>query len=71
MEAGMRTTIDVRESVMSQLLALAKARTKTEAVNRALEEYVRLKRIEELRSLRGKLKLAPDIDKAREWENDE
>ncbi len=67
----MRTTIDVRESVMSQLLALAKARTKTEAVNRALEEYVRLKRIEELRSLRGKLKLAPDIDKAREWENDE
>ena len=49
----MKTTIDIPESLLSAVQIASKARTKKEAVTVALEEYVRLRRSEELASLLG------------------
>lgn len=57
----MRTTVNVQDDVAKDLFAYAPGRTKTAAINHALAEWVRLQRIRELRSLRGKLDIADDL----------
>lgn len=49
----MKTTIDIPEDLISAVQIASKARTKKEAITVALEEYVRLRRSEELASLLG------------------
>lgn len=51
----MRTTLDVDEKLLEAVLALTKEKRKGKAVNKALEEFVRRKRIEELRAMAGTL----------------
>lgn len=67
----MRTTIQVEDAVFDSVIKMTGARTKTEAVNRALVEYVRLKRKEELIGLSGKLQLREGWKKLRELEKHE
>ena len=50
----MRTTITIEDSVLDQLLEYTRAKTKTQAVNQALADWVRRLKIEKLRSMRGK-----------------
>lgn len=47
------------------------AKTRTEAINRALAEWVRRKKIEKLKSLRGSLDVAGELDDLRRLEIDE
>ena len=56
----MRTTLNVDDDVFQELMAITRAKTKTEAVRVALTEYVRLKRKEGLLALRGQLEIADD-----------
>ena len=56
----MRTTLNVDDDVFQELMAITRAKTKTEAVRVALTEYVRLKRKEGLLGLRGRLAIADD-----------
>lgn len=49
----MKTTIDIPEELLNAVKIASKTRTKKEAVTVALEEYVRLRRSEELASLLG------------------
>ncbi|MDO8690018.1 MAG: type II toxin-antitoxin system VapB family antitoxin [Dehalococcoidia bacterium] len=56
----MRTTIDVDERLMGQVEAITGEASKNKAVNKALQEYVRRVRIEELLASLGKLDL--DLD---------
>lgn len=56
----MRTTIDVDERLLAQVAAITGESSKSKAVNKALEEYVRRVRIEELLASLGKLDL--DLD---------
>ena len=51
----MRTTINVSDSVMEGLMAVTGAKTKTEAVNKALADYVRLKKRQQLIDLSGRI----------------
>jgi len=51
----LRTTVTIADEVLSDLMRFTEARTRTEAVNRAVEEWVRQERIRRLRSLRGRL----------------
>ena len=51
----MRTTVTMSEQVVSDLMRFTEAKTRTEAVNRAVEEWVRGERVRRLRALRGKL----------------
>ena len=53
----MRTTLDVDEKLIEEVKKLTKEKSKGKAVNRALEEYIRRQRIDDLRSMLGKTDL--------------
>ena len=67
----MRTTINVRDSIFEEIMVITGARTKTEAVNRALREYVRLKRKQVLVNLSGKIHIEENWKEIREAEKSE
>ena len=54
----MRTTVDLPEALMSDLMALSKTRKKKDAVRVALEEFVRRKKLEKLLALPGKIEIS-------------
>ena len=54
----MRTTVDLPEELMSDLMALSKIRKKKDAVRAALEEFVRRKKLEKLLALPGKIEIS-------------
>ncbi|HUT55865.1 MAG TPA: type II toxin-antitoxin system VapB family antitoxin [bacterium] len=62
----MRTTINVDDAIIDNLMEVTEAKSKTSAVNKALTDYVRLKRKELLLSLPGKIKIDVDWRKTRE-----
>jgi len=64
----MRTTIHVDDEVFDDLVELTAAKTKTEAVRLALLEFIRLKRKEELLSLRGQLDIEDNWEHLRSLE---
>lgn len=64
----MRTTINVDDSIFENIISFTNARTKAEAVNRDLAEYVRLKIKERLVGLSGKIRVESNIRKLREME---
>lgn len=51
----MRTTITVDEQTFEQLMQLAGTDNKTEAVNLAIQEFIRRERLKRFRALRGKV----------------
>ena len=64
----MRMTIAVEDEVMKALLWYSRRKTAAAAVRFALADWVRLKKIQELRSLRGKLEIADDLPELRDME---
>jgi Arc/MetJ family transcription regulator len=56
----MRTTLDLDPKLLSELVEVTGEKSKSKAVHKALEEYVRRRRIEELRGMLGKMNLATD-----------
>ncbi len=56
----MRTTMSLDEGLIKELMAVTKAKTKTEAIHLAISEFVRRKKIEGLLALEGKIHL--DLD---------
>jgi len=64
----MRTTINIDDRLFGELMRRTGARTKTAAVRAALEEFIRLKRREDLLSLHGKLDFDVDWAELRELE---
>jgi Arc/MetJ family transcription regulator len=56
----MRTTINVDDDLMKVVMQETKAATKTEAVRRALEDFVRRRNAEAIIALKGKVKF--DVD---------
>lgn len=63
--AFMRTTVTIPDEVLKDLMSLTEASTRTEAVNRAVAEWVRLRKIQELRSLRGTLSFDGSVEEIR------
>ena len=51
----MRTTLNLDEALVKELMAATKAKTKTEAIHQAISTYLRRKRIEGLLALEGKI----------------
>ena len=66
----MRTTITIDDAIFCELMSFTQAKTRTEAINRALAEWVRRKKIEKLKALRGKLSVG-DLDDLRRLEIEE
>jgi len=67
----MRTTLDLSEKLVSELLELTGTSNKTKVIELAIEEYVRKLKRENIKKACGKLKLHVDILKLREIEKHE
>lgn len=61
----MRTNIVINDELMNEALALSKIKTKKAVVETGLKLLVQIKKQEQLKSLRGKLKWDGDLDKMR------
>jgi len=64
----MRTTVTIPDGILTDLMRFSEASTRTDAVNRAVVEWVRQRRIERLKALRGKLAIEGDLAALREQE---
>ncbi len=67
----MRTTINIKEDIIKQVIAITGAKNKSQAINQVLEAFVREKRTQKLLDLKGKLNLEENWQKLREMELDE
>lgn len=61
----MRTTLDIPEPLLEEARHVLGFKSKTDTVVLALQELVRKRRIEELKSLLGSVRLDIDIPKSR------
>ena len=64
----MRTTMDIDRKLLDDVVALTGEKTKGKAVSKALEEYIRKKRIEELRAMAGTIDLVDNWYELRHME---
>ena len=67
----MRTTINIKSNILEEVMHLTGAKNKSQAINEALETYVREKRMQKLLDLKGKLSLEENWKALREMELDE
>jgi Arc/MetJ family transcription regulator len=58
LEASMRTTLAIKEELIEEVKALSGAKTKKDAVEKALEEFVRRRKAKKLLDLEGKIALS-------------
>ena len=59
----MRTTLAIKEKLLDEVKSLSGAKTKKEAVEKALEEFVRRRKARKLIALEGKMELSLTVDK--------
>jgi Arc/MetJ family transcription regulator len=64
----MRTTLDVDEKLMEKVVQATGEKNKSKAVNRAMEEYLRQKSIDELRAALGTIDLVDNWYELRHME---
>ena len=64
----MRTTLNVDEAVLEEVVKLTGERNKRKAVSKALEEYLQRKRIAELKKMAGKIDLVDNLKELEELE---
>ena len=67
----MRTTLNIKDDIIKQVLELTGAKNKSQAVNEVLEAFVREKQTQNLLNLKGKLHLEENWQQLREMELDE
>ena len=56
----MRTTLNLSETLIAELMKVSGLKTKTEAIHLAISEFIRREKLSRLRSLSGKLRI--DLD---------
>ena len=64
----MRTTITMDSVIVERLLRETKAQSKAKAVTIAVDEYLRRRQLEKIKSLKGKLKFDVSAEKLRHFE---
>lgn len=64
----MRTTLNIDEKLLEYVLCETGEKDKGRAVNAALAEFVRLRRLDALRELRGKIDIVDNLDELKELE---
>ncbi len=64
----MRTTVDIEEKFLEEVAKLTGEKSRSKAVNKALEEYIRLKKLEELRRMAGAIDLVDNWYELRHME---
>ena len=56
----MRTTLEVDEKLLDEVMTLTGEKSRSKALNRVIADWIRDKRVEELRSMLGTLDLGDD-----------
>lgn len=64
----MRTTMNLDDRLMKELMTVTGARTKTEAIHLAISELIRRRKLEELKALSGKVRIADNWQELEELE---
>lgn len=64
----MRTTVTIEKDTIDELMDATKARSKAMAVREAVSEYLRRRKIDKIRSLKGKLDFDDGTAEARHRE---
>jgi hypothetical protein len=59
----MRTTLNLDESLLKDLMSVTSAKTKTDAIHQAISDLIRRKKLEKLKSLSGRVHLSSDRQK--------
>jgi len=67
----MRTTLEIDGKLIEEVVALTKEKSKSRAVNKALAEYIRRKRLEDLKALAGHIDLVDNLKELEELEIEE
>jgi len=62
-----RISVTVDPALIEEVQRLAKVRTKREAIERALQEFVRHHRLQELHTLAGSGLVEMDLEELRRW----
>jgi len=57
-EVAMRTTLDLDETLVSELMKATDAKTKTEAIHLAMADVIRRKKLGQLKALSGQVNIA-------------
>ncbi len=65
-KANMRTTLDLPEKLLDEVMKIGHFKTKTAAIVDALENVVRKSKLSELKKYRGKVDMDIDLDVLRE-----
>jgi hypothetical protein len=64
----MRTTLDLNEKLIRELMNVTSAKTKTDAIHQAAAELIRRKKLDQLKSLSGVIHLDLDWSKLEQAE---
>ena len=64
----MRATVTIEKSMINILMKETKSRSKASAVKLAINEYLKRKKIEKIKSMRGKLEFDMTADEIRHRE---
>lgn len=64
----MRTTLNIDEELLRQVMTLTGERSKAKAINLALSDYVQNRRIQELLEMPGKISLVDNLKELEEIE---
>ncbi|MEE8329356.1 MAG: type II toxin-antitoxin system VapB family antitoxin [Thermodesulfovibrionia bacterium] len=64
----MRSTITIEQEALNRLLKETKAKSKASAVKIAINEYLKRRKIEKIKSMKGKLKFDLSADEIRHSE---
>ena len=64
----MRITINIGDQIMEEVMTVTRSQTKTTAVNEALKDWVRLRKLQQLRELRGRLNWEGNLRELRKLE---
>jgi len=64
----MRSTVTIEKDILDELLKETKAKSKASAVKKAIDEYIRRRKIEKIKSMKGKLEFDLTADEIRHYE---
>lgn len=64
----MRSTVTIEKDVLDELLKETKAKSKASAVKKVIDEFLKKKKIERIKSLKGKLDFDLTADEIRHYE---
>ena len=64
----MRTTLNLDDDLIQELMQTTQARTKTDAIHQAISDMIRRRKLDKLKALSGKIRISLDWQKQEDVE---